>query len=58
MDKRLKFESNSYWVKILKPAINVTLTLADNNVPFKGDSKSLSDGDDNSGDFVKKITVN
>ncbi|XP_030759798.1 zinc finger MYM-type protein 1-like [Sitophilus oryzae] len=56
LDKTLKFKTN-YWIKVLERVINVTLTLAKNNVSFRGDNESLYDGDHNRGNFLNIIEL-
>uniref|UniRef100_A0A1Y1MVW0 DUF4371 domain-containing protein n=1 Tax=Photinus pyralis TaxID=7054 RepID=A0A1Y1MVW0_PHOPY len=56
LDKKMKFETN-YWVKVLERVINVTLTLAENNVSFRGAHESLYDGDNNRGNFLNIIKL-
>ncbi|XP_030750799.1 zinc finger MYM-type protein 1-like [Sitophilus oryzae] len=56
LDKTLKFKNN-YWIKVLERVINVTLTLAKNNVSFRGDNESLYHGDHNRGNFLNIIEL-
>ncbi|XP_030749950.1 uncharacterized protein LOC115877776 [Sitophilus oryzae] len=56
LDKTLKFKTK-YWIKVLERVINVILTLAKNNVSFRGDNESLYDGDHNRGNFLNIIEL-
>ncbi|XP_039310402.1 zinc finger MYM-type protein 1-like [Solenopsis invicta] len=56
LDKELKFKM-TYWENVLHRIINVTLTLAQNNLAFRGHKESFDVQSGNSGNFLNIIKL-